>query len=198
MLYYPWAKLNVGSELRCLLIIGGYRKTLEVGFSPRSPSISPETEGFEWRSCWTSWKTTTMSRTSGTTGKNKCNGVCCAGPVFIGWPKLTGITRLSHESNPAQKKELSLQRWPMSPVAIRVSLELHSWLAFFRRTDSHAILWDGSQWHISQQLLFLPAFCREVFAWFDIMVWIDPDLEEIPVKMTRHSAKKSVPGFIYV
>ena len=56
-----------------------------------------------------------------------------------------GITRLSHESNPAQKKELSLQRRPMSPVAIRIPLEMHRLPSFFRRTDSLAILWDGSQ-----------------------------------------------------
>ena len=80
MLYYPWAKLNVGSELRCLLIIGGYRKTLEVGFSPCSPSISPETEGFEWKSSSTSWKRMTMCRTCGTTGRS--NSRIAISPFF--------------------------------------------------------------------------------------------------------------------
>ena len=44
----------------------------------------------------------------------------------------------------------------------------------------------------------LPAFCREVFALFDIRVGIGLNLEEKPIRMTRHSAKKPVPGFIHI
>ena len=48
-----------------------FSSTLKSGISPVFSLISPETEGFEWRSCWTSWRTTTTCRTCGTTGRNK-------------------------------------------------------------------------------------------------------------------------------
>ena len=83
MLYYPWTKLNVGLELRHLLIADGCWQTLEVGFSSYFPDVPLKTEGFEWRSCWTSWRMTTTCRTCGTTGKSNWPHYNAAFPWFV-------------------------------------------------------------------------------------------------------------------